>query len=213
MRVLWMSLVALMSAAPALGQTGGNEMPRAFVGGLAGATLGDAPTSGVFAAQGGVRLKREISAFGEFGQMQNLLPAQFQEELDVIARIVELTGGGTLTLDGRLKSTYGLGGVRVSWPMGRWSPFAEGGAGVTRLRIDVDTSGSNTDLADSVEKELRENNPDSAATKPLAAVGGGINIRAASRWSVDAGYRYYRIFTDDPAINVSSVYGALKFHF
>lgn len=213
MRVLWMSLAVLMFAVPALGQPGGSEMPRGFVGGLAGATMGDAPTSGVFAAQGGVRLKGGLFAIGEFGQMQNLLPQQFQTELDVIARIVELTGGGALTLDGRLTALYGLGGVRVMWPMGRWSPFAEGGAGVTRLRISVDASGSNDALAASIEEELRQNNPDTTATQPLLAVGGGINIRASSRWSLDGGYRYYRIFTDDPSINVNSVYGALKFHF
>jgi hypothetical protein len=208
-----MGLAVVVIAVPALGQAGGSEMPRGFVGGLTGATLGDAPTSVVFAAQGGVRLGGGLLAIGEFGQMQNVLPPEFQAELDVIARIVGLEGGGNLTLAGRLTALYGLGGVRWMGSTARWAPFVEGGAGMTRLRIHVDPSRGNSMLASDIEQELRADNPDTTATKPVATVGGGINIRAASRWSVDAGYRYYRIFTDAPAANVNSLYGALKFHF
>lgn len=190
MRILWMSLAALVFAVPALGQTGRSDMPRGFVGGLAGTTMGDAPTAGVFAAQGGVRLKGGLFAIGEFGGMQDLLPPAFQTQLEVIARIVGLEGGGDLTLDGRLTALYGLGGIGWMRSMGRWAPFVEGGAGMTRLRLHVDASGGNAMLAND-----------------------GINIRPASRWRVDAGYRYYRIFTDDPVINVNSVYGAIKFQF
>ena len=145
--------------------------------------------------------------------MQNLLPPEFQTQLDVIARIVGLEGGADLTLDGRLTALYGLGGIRWMRSIGRWAPFVEGAVGMTRLRIQVDASGANSTLANDIEEELRGDNPDSTAVKPITTVGGGINIRAASRWSVDAGYRYYRIFTDDPTVNVNSVYGALKFHF
>ena len=213
MRIVWMGLIALVCAVPALGQTGNTEMARGFVGGLAGATMGDAPASEVFAAQGGVRLKSGFFAIGEFGRMQNLLPPEFQAELDVIARIVGLEGGGNLTLEGRLSALYGLGGVRWMGSMGRWAPFVEGGAGMTRLRIHVDASGDNTTLANDIEDELRADNPDSTANKPIATIGGGINIRATSRWSIDAGYRYSHIFTGDPAVSVNSVYGAVKFHY
>ena len=74
-------------------------------------------------------------------------------------------------------------------------------------------SRSQTDLAQEIEEEFGEDNPEIVTTKPLLVLGAGINLRAGARWSVDAGYRFYRLFSDDPRISVNSAYGALKFHF
>ena len=212
MRVMWIGLVVLMSAGPAQAQDA-DERSRGFIGGMGGMTFGDAATSGVLGAQGGVRLGGGVFVIGEFVQFQNILPGGLQNQLDLIARILELDGAGAMTLDGRLSGTTTLGGVRYLWRKARWSPFAEGGAGASRLRLRVDATGGTSGLAEELENEFGEDNPDLAATKPLIMIGGGITLRTAARWSVDGGYRFYRVFAGDPAINVNTAYGALKFHF
>jgi opacity protein-like surface antigen len=42
-------------------------------------------------------------------------------------------------------------------------------------------------------------------TEPLVAIGGGVSIPLADRFTADVGYRFLRIFTDDPRINVATM--------
>jgi opacity protein-like surface antigen len=204
-----LGLLALAASA----QTPG-EGARAFVAGLGGVTFGsDAPRSGIFAAQGGVRLSGKLFAVGEFGRIQNLLPSALQRELDVVGRLGELTGSGATALEGRLAATYGTGAVRWMWQTGRWHPYIEGGGGVARLRFHVDASGGTGADATGIEEELAADNPELASTKPLLAIGGGIVVPVGARWSVEGAYRYIRVFTNEPSLHVNSIHGALAFRF
>jgi opacity protein-like surface antigen len=105
---------------------------------------------------------------------------------------------------------YGLGGIRWSTdaPV---SPFVEGGLGFANLSIDLHAEIDGVDVTDQAEALFEEEDLD--ATKFLLAFGGGINARLAEQVRLDIGYRYTRIFTDDPAVNTSAVLAALKFWF
>ena len=64
------------------------------------------------------------------------------------------------------------------------------------------------DISREVEQELDETD----SNEFLLAVGGGINIAATSTVGFDVGYRYLRIFIEDP-INTSQLYGAVVLGF
>ena len=53
----------------------------------------------------------------------------------------------------------------------------------------------------------------SPETKALATIGGGLQLAITQKMGVEMGFRYMRIFTDNPAINTGTVYGALRFGF
>ena len=84
------------------------------------------------------------------------------------------------------------------------TPFVEGGVGVARISLDIDAEAFGINISQEVEDELG----DISSTEFMLAVGGGINVSATSNVGFDFGYRYIRIFTDDPSIDTSQVYGA-----
>ena len=195
--------VALAGVPSARAQDGG------FVGGLAGITFAS-ETSSVFAGQAGGRVARQLFVFGEFGRMQNVLPEEAQDDLDAAAEFLESQLGTTVELDVKVPAIYGLGGIRWS-PDDRIAPFLEVGAGFARLNIDVKAEIAGIDVSDEVEDQL--DTEDLEVTEFLLAFGGGLNARLSERIRLDVGYRYNRVFTDDPTVNVNMVYAALKFWF
>jgi opacity protein-like surface antigen len=195
----------MCAATPAAAQS----QSRGFIGGLGGITFGT-ETSSVFAGQGGVRIARQLVVFGEIGRMQNVLPDEIQDQIDEFVRTFEAETGVDALLEAKVPAFYGLGGIRWSTdaPV---SPFVEGGLGFANLSIDLHAEIDGVDVTDQAEALFEEEDLD--ATKFLLAFGGGINARLAEQVRLDIGYRYTRIFTDDPAVNTSAVLAALKFWF
>ena len=201
--ILAIIFVALAGVPSAHAQGGG------FVGGVAGITFAS-ETSSVFAGQAGGRVARQLFVFGEFGRMQNVLPEDAQDDLDDAVEFLENQLGTTVNLDVKVPAIYGLGGIRWS-PDDRIAPFLEVGAGFARLNIDVKAEIAGIDVSDEVEDQL--DTEDLEVTEFLLAFGGGLNARLSERIRLDVGYRYNRVFTDDPTVNVNMVYVALKFWF
>ena len=186
-----------------------NAQSGGFVGGVAGITFAS-ETSSVFAAQAGGRVARQLFVFGEFGRMQNVLPEEAQGDLDDATEFLESQLGTTVDLDVRVPAIYGLAGIRWS-PDDRIAPFLEAGAGFARLSLDLTAEVAGIDVTDEVEDQL--DREDLEVTEFLLAFGGGLNTRLTERIRLDIGYRYNRVFTDDPAIDVNMAYAALKFWF
>ncbi|HEU5186596.1 MAG TPA: outer membrane beta-barrel protein [Gemmatimonadaceae bacterium] len=182
---------------------------RGFVGAVGGVTF-VTETSSIFGAQVGARIAPSLFVFGEIGRMQNVLPEDLQDELDLAADLFELEFGTAMELDARVPAFYGLAGIRWS-RNARVTPFVEGAVGFARLSLDLDARVGGMDVSSLIEDALEEE--DTEATKFLLAIGGGINARLIEHLRLDVGYRYSRIFTDDPAINTSQVYAAVKFGF
>jgi opacity protein-like surface antigen len=177
---------------------------------LGGVTFGTV-TSAAVAGQGGVRIARDLYVIGEVGYMRNVLPKKIRDEFDDLVDEIENEAGVPVSLTVSIPAKYGFGGLRWSPSRGTVSPFVEGGVGVAHVSAKVDEAKVlGVDISDEVENELGD---DASVTKVLFALGGGVNARISSTLSADIGFRYTRIATEDPAINSSLVYGALKIGF
>lgn len=187
------------------------ETWKGFVGGLGGVTFGTV-TSGAVAGQGGVRVAEGLYVIGEVGYMRNVLPKELRDELDDLVDELEYEFGGPITVDVSVPSLYGFGGLRWSPAAGALAPFVEGGVGVGNISLKVDKAEAfGIDFSDELEDEL--DSEDLNATKFLLALGGGLTARISNAVAADVGFRYTRIATEDPAINSSMVYGAVKIGF
>ena len=203
-RVVGLCGVLLAVGHPAFAQADG---PRGFIGGLAGATVHE-QTAGMLGAQAGIRAAGGLHIIGEAGWLRNVLPGQIQGDIDIVSALLGL-GGSPVAIDARLQARYGFGGLRWSAVRGRFSPFVESGFGAARLTLQVDAAGDST-IGEEIEEDLRDSTD---ATKPLFMAGGGLHVALGGPVSLDTGYRYTRIFTDEPTINAHAVYGALKVGF
>ena len=203
------TIVAIALAVPA--SVRAQEAPSGFVGGLGGLTFGTV-TSAAVAGQGGAEVAPGLFVIGEVGYMRNVLPKEVRDTVDDVADLLSVIYGVPVDITFSIPATYGFGGLRWSPARGAAAPFVEGGVGVGHIsmRVDeVDVLG--IDLRGIVEDELDDE--DTNATKFLLALGGGVTLRPSDVIAVDVGYRYTRIATEDPAINSSMVYGAVKFGF
>ena len=93
------------------------------------------------------------------------------------------------------------------------APFVEGGMGFANLSVDLHAEIDGVDVSDQADDLLEDEDDDLDATKFLLAFGGGLNARLAEQVRLDIGYRYTRIFTEDPVVNTSTIFAALKFWF
>jgi outer membrane protein with beta-barrel domain len=202
------AVMAIGLAAPAAAQ----ETPRMFAGGLGGVTFGT-ETSSAIAGQFGVRIARDLFVIGEFGRMQNVLPDEVADQLPLAEEFLEGILGLPVNIELKAPALYGFGGVR--WMQGgrRIAPFAEAGVGFAHLTGELKVNGLD------IENLLEEFGADFGDVSDLTtnefllAFGGGVNIGLTPTMSVDAGYRFTRIFTEESAPNTSMIYGAVKFLF
>lgn len=202
------AVMAIGLAAPAAAQ----ETPRMFAGGLGGVTFGT-ETSSAIAGQFGVRVARDIFVIGEFGRMQNVLPDEVADQLPLAEEFLEGVLGLPVNIELKAPALYGFGGVRWMQSGRRIAPFAEAGVGFAHLTGELKVNGED------IENLLEEFGADFGDVSDLTtnefllAFGGGVNIGLTPALSVDAGYRFTRIFTEESAPNTSMVYGAVKFLF
>jgi opacity protein-like surface antigen len=201
-----LSLAAvLLIATPTWAQSG-----RGFVRGLGGITFGSAATASILGGGVGVNLGRNLQITGEFGRIHDVLPNEVNEMVEDVAALFTLETGVPIDLDVQLPTLYGLAGVRYNVPTdGRIQPFVEVQAGFANISFDVEAEVLGIDVSDEIEEEADIE----SATKFLIGLGGGIGLSLTDVLGVDIGYRYGRIFNDDPAINTNAVYGALRVRF
>lgn len=205
--VVAMALVLACLAVPADAQ---NLDGRRFVGGLGGATFGTASSSGVFGVQVGQPIGQGTHLIGEFGRFMDVLPADLADLVEEFEDEISDDLGVPVTLEVTIPATYGLVGARWSRAVGRQATaFVEGGVGAARVTVKIrEATLGGSDVSEFVEDIVGAEAP--TAMEFLFAGGGGVNILLTEDVSVDAGYRFTRIATDDPNANVSAVYGAVK---
>ncbi len=206
-RVGLMSCVlALACAGTASAQSEGQMYAR----GLFGVTFGTSSSDVVLAGTYGVAVTSTLDVFGEIGWMGNVLDSDTGDLFDVLEDTLERQFNVDIDASLKARSFYGIGGVRFNPDLQtRIKPFAEGGIGFARTKLNVDIEVAGIDLSDEFEAEF---DTDESSTDFLLMLGGGVNIPINTSFSVDAGYRFNRIFSD-PGLNVSQVYGAAKFAF
>lgn len=194
---------ALMLGRPA----GASAQNRGFVGALGGVTFGT-ETSSIFGAQAGARIAPGLAIFGEVGRIQNVVPREIEDTFQELIEEFEEQTGAAISARLKVPAFYALVGLRWSTDASI-APFVEGGVGFARLTADIEATLDGVDVSDEIEAFLE----DDSATDFLLGIGGGLNARLTDALRLDIGYRYTRIFTDEPAVNTSQVYGALKFWF
>ena len=192
----------LLVAAPARAQGG-------FIHGLGGVTFGT-EVGPVFGGGGGIAVGERLQIFGEFGRMGNVFPADLQDDLDDLSDFLSEQTGQSVTFDVRVPAFYGMGGARYALSTGRVRPYLEGALGFARLSFDVVSAEvGGIDFSDLVEEAADADDE----TKALLVLGGGINVPVNATFSVDIGYRWNGIFTEDPMIKASEIYGGARITF
>jgi hypothetical protein len=190
-------------AAPASAQN-----DRGFVRGLAGLTFGT-ESSTLFGAGLGWNIGPNLQITADIGRMQNVMPSEIQEELDLFVELTELDLGVPIEFEARIPAFYFTGGVRLNVPtMQRFRPFVEGAGGVGRISADFHVEIDGEDVSDELTDEV-DLEPES---KFMLMFGGGLAFDLSQNVGVDVGYRFHRIFTEDPAINASAVYAAIRWN-
>jgi opacity protein-like surface antigen len=183
---------------------------RGFVRVLGGGTFGTANASPIFGGGVGVNVAPNIQLTGELGRIGNVLPSELEDNFDLLEDLLSIELGLPVSFDVKAPIVYVLGGVRFNVPApGRVQPFVEGQVGVGTISFDIEAEVAGIDLSDEIQDEAGLENE----TELIVAFGGGVNLGFTETLGVDVGYRYGRIFTDDPAVNTNTVYAALTFKF
>jgi opacity protein-like surface antigen len=180
-----------------------------FVRGLGGITFGT-ETSSIIGGEAGFNIGSRLQLVVDVGRMQNVMPKEIKDQLDDFTRLFNIEFGVPLEVDVKIPAFYGSGGLRYTVPRsGAVSPFVEVSAGVARISADVHAELFGVDISRDVEDE--------AGLEPdnnfLFGLGGGIAVDMTESVGLDLGYRYHRIATDDPVVNASAAYVALRFNF
>jgi opacity protein-like surface antigen len=205
-RVIAALVMAGATTAPAFGQS----TSPGFIRGFGGVTF-MSETGGVFGVGVGVRLTSHLHAIGDVGRLTNMLPDSIQRDLDGAARMMGVFYGVPLSIDGRAPGVYAFGGLRASHAIGRRTTvYAEGGVGGARGTSDIRASAGGTDVSHEVTAALGIKHSDS---QPLVAIGAGVSVPVSGRLALDLGYRFMRIFTEDPRIDTGSMSVGLRWGF
>lgn len=198
-------LLLAATAAPAVAQVAHPVTIRGF-----GGVSFMSETGGIFGAGLGVRLGRHLEAIGEVGRLTNILPRQIQRELDQAARLMQPTYG-PLSIDASAPAVYTFGGLRTTWTAHtRVAFFVDGGGGVAHGTSAIEARAGSTDVSSSVRAALRIKHSE---TRGLVTVGGGVFVPLTGRLGLDLGYRYMRIFTEDPRIDTGTMSAAVRWGF
>jgi opacity protein-like surface antigen len=206
-RVLGFGALALVvTVVPAAGQSADH---RGFVRGLGGVTF-VSETGGLVAGGAGVSIARHAAIIGEVGHFTNFLPKKIQTDLDAAAPGLGGQFGRPLTIDGKARGWYGLAGIRLSGNTNRVTPFAEAMIGRARASSVIIATGAGADVSSGVERALGLPRTE---THNMFTLGGGLGIDAGHRVSLEFGYRYSRVQTDDPRINTGLVHAGVSFRF
>jgi opacity protein-like surface antigen len=200
----------LISVAPARAQ--GVAASRVFVGGVGGVTFGDVDRGGSGGVRAGVRIGPGVHIIGEVGKIGDVLPSSARDDIDELLDFIYGEFGESASISIKAPATYGFGGVRWTGA-GRVSPFVEVGGGVARIssKFENVTIGG-VDLTSTFRQIVTDAEVDSETTSGMLVVSGGISAAVSRLVSIDAGYRFSRIFIEaESAINVSAAQVAVTF--
>ena len=179
---------------------------RWFAGGAIGGTFGTV-TGAAIGAHVGVRIAPSLFVIGDVARLQNVVPGDIRDGIRDEINAIALELGVPILFDFTMRATTAFGGVRWQAEGRLVAPFLEGGLGIGHVKVHINRFDI---FGNDVRDELGDIFDDATATKPLMAVGGGVTGRLRPSLTMDAGYRFMRIATEDPALNVSLLYVAFN---
>jgi opacity protein-like surface antigen len=161
---------------------------RGYALGVGGVTF-QSETSGLFGAEFGGDVARDLRVYGQVGHMINVLPNEIQDELDEAADALTFVTRARWQFDGKLPSTYFGGGVKYLVPTGGpVRPYVLGGVNGAHFKASV----KEIDLGEMVDDLIEGgylNEEDVKATRAGYEAGGGVSVGVGSI-QIDAGYRF-----------------------
>jgi opacity protein-like surface antigen len=182
------------------------QAERGFVRGLGGITFGT-ETSSIVGGGAGFNVVPNLQVTVDIGRMQNVMPRKIKDDLDAAATLITIFYGVPVTIDVKIPAFYAAGGLRYNVPTtGRLRPFINGDVGVGHISADITSTVAGIDISRDVEEAADLG----TANKFLLGLGGGATLGLTDAVGLDIGYRFNRIFTDDPAINASALYAAIR---
>jgi opacity protein-like surface antigen len=203
--------VTALTAAPLAAQDKHNpndwQDAAAYVTGLGGFQAATGSTTGDVLIEGGVRVAPHVMIFGDLGWFKNL-QSDLTPSLNNTVTSLQNGQGLNVSGSGTLPAVYSIGGVRVEIPVSDlFLPYVLGGAGVARLNPTQQFSFVSGVMPDGTTPTAGQDVTTSlttagALTMPVAStafmytLGGGVQVPIASRWIIDAAYRYSRIAAD-----------------
>src|SRR4051812_32326835 len=185
----------------------GGPDARGYVAGLGGFATSLGNTTGNMAVEGGARIAPHIMAIGNVGRFSNL-QGDLQPTLDSATAALAENQGLSVIGAGTLPAWYSTGGLRVDLPTGsRAWPYVLGTMGVARINPTPKFTFSGGTLPDGTTPDVGADVTSTLVsagdfTAPessnafMFTFGGGGQVRVATRWVLDAGYRYSRIAAD-----------------
>jgi opacity protein-like surface antigen len=209
MKVQVLGLVAIFVAtvaAPSFAQEKRVQDPNGYVSGFGGAAWADGNSTGSVLFEGGVRVARHVTAFGNVGRFANL-QGDLQPTIDAATNALS-EQGLNVTSGGTLPAWYGVGGLRAEFPASAHAlPYLLGGLGAARFNPaaqftyasgtmpDGSIPAGGTDVTSTLVA-LGSYAAPPASNALMFMLGGGVAIPTMSHWAVDLGYRYSRIAAD-----------------
>ncbi len=215
MRKCFMAIVVTalsgMSAAPLFAQEARKaddwQNAAGYVTGLGGFQAATGSTTGDVLVEGGVRVAPHVMVFGDLGWFRNL-QSDLTPTLNTTVTSLQNTQGLSVAGGGTLPATYSIGGVRLEIPVSNmFLPYVLGGAGAARLSPAQTFTFVSGTLPDGTSPALGADVTSTltsagALTMPgpstafMYTLGAGVQVPIASRWIIDAAYRYSRIAAD-----------------
>ncbi|HEY7185962.1 MAG TPA: outer membrane beta-barrel protein [Vicinamibacterales bacterium] len=202
--VLFATVAVVGVASPLLAQERLNPDPRGFISGFGGTTSALGNSTGSVQVEGGVRIAPHLMIFGNLGHFQDL-HGDLQPTLDAAVASLSANQGLDVTSTGSIPAWYGSTGLRASIPLhGPVEPYVLGGFGFARLNPqaqfifsngpmpDGSTPSEGADVTSSLESSGVFTQP-TASTSSMFTTGAGAQVLFGPHWTVDAGYRFYRI--------------------
>ncbi len=203
--------LSVATATPLVAQernAGGDwENAGGYVSGMGGFASATGHTTGDVLVEGGVRVAPHVMVIGNLGYFHNLL-TDLQPTLDTTTAALSNNQGLVLNGSGTLPAWYGTGGFRVEIPASKMVlPYVLATAGAARLEPKARFTFASGTLPDGSTPDLGQDVTESIVTAGdfsappasyafMVTIGGGVQIPVASRWVLDAGYRYSRIAAD-----------------
>lgn len=202
--VVTFTLAVVGAASPLLAQERPTSDPRGFITGLGGTTSALGNTTSAMQVEGGVRIAPHLMIFGNLGRFGDL-HGDLQPSLDAAVSSLSTNQGLDVTSTGTIPAWYGSTGLRASLPVrGPVSPYVLGGFGFARLNPkaqftfnsgtmpDGSTPTVGSDVTTAVESIGVFTQP-TASTSSMFTTGAGAQVLFGPHWTLDAGYRFYRI--------------------
>jgi opacity protein-like surface antigen len=209
----WMMVLSLtaLTAAPLAAQDTHNKADwqdaAAYITGLGGFQAATGNTTGDVLVEGGVRVAPHVMVFGDLGWFKNL-QSDLAPSLNSAMTSLQTSQGLSVTGSGTLPAVYSIGGVRIEIPVSNlFLPYVLGGAGAAHLSPTQEFSfvsgampdGTTPTIGQDVTTNLTTTGTlvaPPASTAFMYTLGGGVQVPIASRWIVDAAYRFSHIAAD-----------------